>query len=177
MDKRNNKKPKDLINQFIPFRELLVITDEGEKLGVMSKRDALALAEQKNLDLVCISPNAKPAVCKILDYGKYKYEMKKKNKEAKKNQHVTLNKEIRLTPNIGDHDLQTKAKKAIQFLEEKNRVKVSLKFKGREMQRTEFGKETLMKFFGLVEEVAIIEKQPKMYGRFYDMYLGPKKAK
>ncbi len=132
------------------------------------------LAEEKKMDLVKIAPNAKPPVCKIMDYGKYKYELAKKEKEARKKQKTINIKEIRLSPNIESHDLNVKAKKAIEFLTDGDKVKVSVRFRGREMGHTEIGREVLKDFAKTTDEVGLIEKHPKMEGRSMVMYLGPK---
>lgn len=169
-------KNKDLINKRIRFPKVMLIGENGP-LGEMSSREAYAKAQEANLDLVCVSPNATPPICKLLDYGKYKFEKSKKEKESKKNRTVIIIKEVRLTPNIGDHDLKTKAKKAYKFLESKFKVKVSLKYRGREHAHREVGIETLNKFAELVQEVAVVEKSPFANGRFYDMILAPIKKK
>ena len=138
----------------------------------MSKQAALNEAENRNLDLVLISQNAKQPVAKILDYGKFKYQRSKKRKEAKLKQAITNNKEVRLTPMIGIHDLMTKSKKAREFLLEGDRVKVSLKFRGREMARKDLGYEKLKEFFETLKDIAEIQKEPTLNGkRFLDMYL------
>ena len=143
----------------------------------MPTRVAVDKAKSAGFDLVIISDNPAQPVAKILDYGKFKYERQKKRKEAKANQVVTENKEIRLTPMIGDHDIQTKARKAREFLEKGDRVKVSLKFRGREMARQDLGHATLDKFFKQVEDIAKIEKPALLAGRFLDMYLAKDKSK
>ncbi|WP_342263102.1 MULTISPECIES: translation initiation factor IF-3 [unclassified Spiroplasma] len=172
-----HKPNTDFINQNIPFREVLVIDQDGNQLGVMSRNDALRTAKEQGLDLFVVAPNANPPVSKILDYGRYKYEEQKKDKDNKKKQRIIQNKEMRLTPNIGEHDLQFKAKKVIEFLKNGDRVKISLKFRGRESHRKEFGYETLMRFYDLVKEYCEIEKTPKLTGQFYDMYLIARKDK
>ena len=146
-------------------------------LGVMSLDAALDLAEQADLDLVNVSPNADPPVCKILDYGKYRYEQQKKEKNAKKNQHVTEVKEIRLSPSIEEHDVQVKAKTAIKFLKEGDKLKVSLRFRGRERDYTQLGFDVMHKFADIVSDYGVIEKEPKMEGRRMNMFLAPKKDK
>lgn len=157
---------------------MFIVDENGEKLGVMSKRDALEVAQQRHLDLVVISDNPQQPVAKILDYGKFKYERKKKRKEAKANQVVVENKEIRLTPMIGIHDLETKAKHARKFLLEGHRVKVSLKFRGRELARKELGYEKHKEFLKFVEDIARVDKEPEMNGNnFLDMYLSRDKNK
>lgn len=151
---------------------MFVLSPEGEKLGVMSKANALSKAAELNMDLVIISNNPKQPVAKILDYGKFKYERKKKQKEAKAKQSVTNNREVRLTPMIGDHDLNVKSRKAREFIEAGDRVKVSLKFRGREMARKELGYDKLDQFFKTLEDIAEIQKPPTFTGgRFLDMYL------
>jgi translation initiation factor IF-3 len=140
----------------------------------VSSRKGMEIAEEKKMDLVKIAPKAKPPVCKIMDYGKYKYELSKKEKEARKKQKTINVKEIRLTPNIESHDLNVKAKKAIGFLKSEDKVKVSVRFRGREMGHTEMGRVVLKDFAKLTEEVGVIEKHPKLEGRSMVMYLGPK---
>ncbi|MDQ0567899.1 translation initiation factor IF-3 [Mycoplasma yeatsii] len=180
MDNRQrNSRPmknQEPINEFIRASQILVIDENKEKLGVMSRKEALALASSKNLDLyqVGVQPDG-VAIARIVNYGKFKYEQQKKLKEAKKHQAKTENKEIRLTVNIGQHDLETKARKAKEFLVEGNRVKVSLKFKGREIAYVDLGQQTLDRFFDLVSDVAKIEKEAKLNARFLDMYIVPKK--
>lgn len=141
----------------------------------MSSRDAQKLADEKGLDLVKISPNAKPPVCKVLDYGKFKYEQSRKEKEAKKNQKVVNVKEIRMSAKVQDHDLMVKAKNCIKFLENGDRVKTSVRFRGREMAYTDVGKQLLLKFADVVSDVGKIEQQPKLEGRSMVMHLVPKK--
>ena len=167
--------PQELVNERIRFPRVLVIDTEGKNLGEMNTNRAKELAFDKGLDLICIKEpkDGSIPITKIQDYGKFKYEKSKKVKEAKRNQQIVENKEIRLTVNIGTHDMGTKAKKAIEFLDEGNRVKISLKFKGREMQHKQIGQETIMKFFEMIKEHAIIEKEPKLNTRFLDMYLAP----
>ncbi len=145
--------------------------------GVVSIDEALSIAEHADLDLVNISPNAEPPVCKIMDYGKYRYEQQKKEKTAKKNQHVTEIKEIRLSASIEDHDVQVKAKTAIKFLQDGDKIKVSLRFRGRERDYTQLGFDAMNKFADMVSEYGVIEKAPKMEGRRMNMFLAPKKDK
>ncbi len=140
----------------------------------MPTSQALQLAADKNLDLVKISPNAKPPVCKIMDYGKYRYEAAKREKESKKKQKIINVKEIRLSPNIESHDLEVKATRANEFLKHGDRVKVSVRFRGREMGRTESGREVLDDFAELISENGIIDKKPKLEGRNMTMFLSPK---
>ena len=172
---KDNKQTQ--INDEIRAAEVRVIDEIGEMRGVMSLDDALALAEAADLDLVNVSPNAEPPVCKILDYGKYRYEQQKKEKMAKKNQHVTEIKEIRLSPSIEDHDVDVKAKTAIKFLQDGDKLKVSLRFRGRERDYTQLGYEVMQKFAEIVSDYGVIEKEPKMEGRRMNMFMGPKKDK
>ena len=165
------------LNEEIRDKEVRVIGDEGDQLGIMSSADALKLAFEKDLDLVKIAPNAVPPVCKIMDYGKFRFEQMKKEKEARKNQHVVEIKEVRMSPNIDTNDFNVKLKNAQKFLKEGNRVKVTVRFRGREMAHTSIG-ETLLKQFGeQCAEVAAVEKNPKLDGRHMTMFLSPKAAK
>ena len=154
-----------------------MIGAEGDQLGIMTSAAALALAEEKNLDLVKIAPNAVPPVCKIMDYGKFRFEQLKKEKEAKKNQKVVEVKEIRMSPSIDTNDFNTKVKNAQKFLTEGNRVKVSVRFRGREMAHTEIGRELLKKFAEQCAEVATMDKAAKLEGRNMSMFLSPKTGK
>ena len=163
-----------MINEEIRAKELRVIDDAGNQLGIMSRQEALDLSEEKKLDLVCIAPKAEPPVCKILDYGKYKYDQQKKEKEAKKKQHTTQVKEIRLSTFIEDHDIMVKAKTGAKFLKEGNKLKVSLRFRGRERDYVDRGMEVMEKFAEAVSEVGTIEKKPKQEGRNLTMILNPK---
>ena len=164
------------INEEIIDKELRVISDDGEQLGIMSAEEALKIAEEKELDLVKISPMAKPPVCKIMDYGKYRFEQAKREKEAKKNQRVMEVKEIRMSPSIGENDLQTKLKAALKFLADGDRVKVSIRFRGREMAHTNIGEQILRDFADKCSELANLDKQPKLEGRNMSMFLSPKSA-
>ena len=168
-----NIKQDFLINEQIRFAEVQVITNEGEKLGKMSTKAAIDIAEERGLDLVLVSPNPENPVCKLLDYSKYKFEMAKKAKEAKKNQKVVEIKEVRLSPNIDKHDLEVKAKMANKFIDEGNKVKVTMRFRGRELNFVNQGKDIMNKFHELVEN-SQIEKQAKMEGRNLTMFLSPK---
>lgn len=172
-----NISKENLINEEIRDKELRVIDNDGTQLGIMSLEDALTLANDKKLDLVNISPNANPPVCKILDYGKYRYELQKKEKEAKKKQKVTSVKEIRLSTFIEAHDIQVKAKTAIKFLKDGDRVKVSLRFKGREKDYASKGLEVMNLFAESVASVGTIEKKPEFEGRSLIMIVAPKTDK
>ncbi|MSS62720.1 translation initiation factor IF-3 [Velocimicrobium porci] len=164
-----------MINEQIRDREVRVIGEDGEQLGVMSSRDAMKLAREAELDLVKIAPTAKPPVCKIIDYGKYKYEQTRKEKEAKKKQKTTDVKEIRLSPNIDVNDLNTKANQARKFLTKGDKVKVALRFRGREMAHMGMSKQILDDFYSKLEDVAVIEKPAKLEGRSMIMFLGEKR--
>ena len=165
------------INEEIRDKEVRLVSDTGEQLGIMSAREALERAMDANLDLVKISPTANPPVCKLMDYGKYKFEQTKREKEARKNQHVVEIKEIRMSPGIDTNDLNTKVKNAMKFLNDGNRVKVSVRFRGREMAHTNIGEKLLMEFASACSELANMEKNPKLDGRFMTMFLSPKNAK
>ena len=165
------------INEEIRDKEIRVIGAEGDQLGIMSSAAALALAEEKELDLVKIAPNAVPPVCKIMDYGKFRFEQLKKEKEAKKNQHVVEVKEIRMSPSIDTNDFNTKVKSAQKFLKDGNRVKVTVRFRGREMAHTSLGADLLKKFGEECGEIATVAKDAKLEGRNMSMFLSPKNAK
>lgn len=166
-----------MINEQIRDKEIRLIGSEGEQLGIMSSRDALRLAEEAGLDLVKIAPNAKPPVCKIVDYGKYRYEQLRKEKEAKKKQKVIEVKEIRLSPNIDTNDLNTKMNAANKFLTKGDKVKVTLRFRGREMAHMNNSKHILDDFAANLASIANIEKAPKVEGRSMTMFLAPKSKK
>lgn len=163
-----------MVNEQIRDREVRLISETGEQLGIVSSREAKEIAAEKNLDLVKISPNAKPPVCKIMNYGKHKFEQSKRQKEARKKQKVISVKEVRLSPNIEEHDVQTKMKNANKFLSKGDRVKVSVRFRGRELAHTDVGRKILLKFADGLKEVSDMEKPPKMEGRFMVMFLAPK---
>lgn len=177
MGPRPNKPKKDdvLLNGAVRFPQVLLIGPNGEQLGTMSSRDAQFKANELELDLLCVAPNGKPPVCKLVNYGKYRYEQQKKAKIAKKNQKVVENKEVQLTPQIGLHDMETKAKHAVRFLEDGNKVKVCVRFRGRQMAHQEVGQEALAKFIEMVSEVGQIEKAPAMEGRWLIAIIAPKK--
>ena len=165
------------INEEIRDKELRLIDSDGTQLGVVSISKALALASEKNLDLVKIAPQAKPVVCKIMDYGKYRFEQAKREKEAKKNQRVMELKEIRLSLNIDTHDFNTKLKQASKFIGNGNKIKVSIRFRGREMGHPEIGYDTMNKFAEQCAEFANVEKPAKLDGRNMLMFLAPKPSK
>lgn len=169
------KKNELVMNEDIKDKEIRVIDADGSMLGILPAAEALNLAYSKNLDLVKIVPNAVPPVCKITDYNKSIYEQTKKDKEAKKNQKIMSLKEVRLSPSIEAHDFDFKLKNAYKFLQEGDKVKVSIRFRGREMRYTVAGKEVLEKFAEEVKEVASIDKLPKLEGKSMSMILVPKK--
>lgn len=164
-----------MINEQIRDREVRLINADGEQLGVMSSKEAMKLAKEANLDLVKIAPNAKPPVCKIIDYGKYRYEQARKEKEAKKKQKTIELKEIRLSPNIDTNDLNTKINSAKKFIEKGNKVKVTLRFRGREMAHMNQSKYILDDFAEALADVAVVEKAPKVEGRSIGMVLAEKR--
>ena len=172
------KKPiinEDLVNEAIRFKEVLVIGPNGEQLGVMFRREALAKAEELELDLFCVAPNAQPPVCKILDYGKHRFESQKKAREAKKNQHVTEVKPLRLSPVIDTHDFETKVKHARKWLSEGMKVKVDMRFRGRLITRVEVGKKVMNEFITAVSDLANVEKSPTLEGNMMHCIISPKK--
>ncbi len=164
-----------MINEQIRDKEVRLISENGEQMGIMSARDAYKLAQEAGLDLVKIAPTAKPPVCKIIDYGKYKYEMLRKEKEAKKKQKVIEVKEVRLSPNIDTNDLNTKAIAARKFITKGDKVKVTLRFRGREMAHMQSSKVILDEFAEKLADVAIVEKAPKVEGRSMTMFLAEKR--
>ena len=165
---------ENLINEEIREKEVRVIDTDGTMLGVMPTQQALDLAAEKKLDLVNISPNAKPPVCKILDYGKYRYELQKKEKEARKKQKTVDVKELRLSPSIDTHDVQVKVKKANEFLKDGDKVKISIRFRGREIGHSKVGMQIMEDFAKATEEFGTVDKQPKMEGKSLVMFLAPK---
>ena len=164
-----------MINEQIRDKEVRVVSESGEQLGIMSAREAMKLAQEAELDLVKIAPTAKPPVCKIIDYGKYKYELTRKEKEAKKKQKTVEIKEVRLSPNIDTNDLNTKMNNAKKFLAKGNKVKVTLRFRGREMAHVQQSRHILDDFAEQLSDISVIEKQPKMEGRSLSMVLTEKR--
>ena len=162
------------INEEILDKEVRLIGDQGEQLGIMSAQEALKIAVEKELDLVKIAPGSNPPVCKVMDYGKFRSEQAKKEKEAKKNQRVIEIKEIRMSPGIGENDFNTKLKNGQKFLTDGDRVKVSVRFRGREMAHTEIGEQLLKDFAAKCADIATLDKNPKLEGRNMSMFLSPK---
>ncbi|MBQ1282042.1 MAG: translation initiation factor IF-3 [Oscillospiraceae bacterium] len=165
------------LNEEIRDKEVRVIGADGAQLGIMSAAAALDLAAEQELDLVKIAPNSTPPVCKIMDYGKFRFETLKKEKEAKKNQRVVEIKEVRMSPNIDTNDFNTKVKSALKFLKDGDRVKVTVRFRGREMAHTSIGHELLVNFGEQCKELANVDKAPKLDGRHMSMFLSPKTNK
>ena len=165
------------INEEIRDNEVRLIGSTGEQLGIMSSAQAQHIADEQGLDLVKISPQATPPVCKLMDYGKFRFEQSKREKEARKNQHVVEIKEVRMSPGIDVGDFNTKLKNAQKFVADGNRVKVSVRFRGREMAHTEIGRELLVRFAEAIAETATFDKEPKMEGRSMSMFLSPKTGK
>ncbi len=165
------------LNEEIRDSEVRLIGSSGEQLGIMSAEEALKIADGQGLDLVKISPQANPPVCKLMDYGKFRFEQSKREKEARKNQHIVEIKEVRMSPGIDVGDFNTKLKNAQKFLSEGNRVKVSVRFRGREMAHTEIGRDLLLRFAEQANEIATLEKDPKMEGRSMSIFLAPKAGK
>lgn len=162
------------INEEIRAREVRVTSSTGEQLGIMQLRDALRLATEQQLDLVEVAPTAKPPVCRIMDFGKFKYEQQKRDKEAKKKQKVVTVKEVKLRPNIEDHDFNVKLKNVQRFLEDGDKVKVTIMFRGRELSHPELGKEVLTKMAATLKDTIIIEREPKLEGKNMIMILAAK---
>ena len=174
---RPEKNNGDLVNEAIRFPEVLVITPEGESLGVMKRFAALQEAQNRDLDLLCVNPNGNTPVCKIINYGKYRFEKQKKEREAKKNQTIVVVKEVQLSPVIGMHDLEVRVKAAIRFFNDGNKVKVVLRFKGRQLSHVEVGENIMNKFIELVDEYAVIEKKPVLDGKLLTAVLASKVKK
>ena len=165
-----------MINEQIRDREIRLIGEDGQQLGIMSSREAMKIAREAVLDLVKIAPQAKPPVCKIIDYGKYRYELARKEKEAKKKQKTIEVKEVRLSPNIDSNDLNTKIASARKFIEKGNKVKVTLRFRGREMAHVQSSRHILDEFAKALEDIALVDKPAKMEGRSMAMFLTEKRS-
>ena len=163
-----------MINEEIRDREVRVVDQNGEQLGVMSSRDALALAEERQLDLVKIAPQARPPVCKLMDYGKYRFEQSKKEREFRKNQKVITVKEVRLSATIEDHDVDVKFKNAVKFLKDGNKVKVTIRFRGRQITHSEIGRQVMNEFAERIKEYGTVDKAPQIEGRNMSMFISPR---
>ena len=164
-----------MINEQIRDKEVRVVSETGEQLGIMSSKDAQKLADEQGVDLIKIAPTAKPPVCKIMDYGKFRYEQTRREKEAKKKQRVIEIKEVRLSPNIDVNDLNTKCNSARKFIEKGDKVKVSLRFRGREMAHIDSSKHILEDFAEKLSDIAVVDKAPKLEGRSMTMFLTEKR--
>ena len=162
------------INEEIHIREVRVTSATGEQLGIMPTREALRMAEEQHLDLVEVAPKAKPPVCRIMDFGKYRYEQQKREKEAKKKQKIVTIKEVKLRPNIEDHDFDVKKKNALRFLEDGDKVKVTIMFRGRELSHPELGRVLLVRMAKELADIANVERDPKLEGKNMIMILNPK---
>lgn len=176
-NKNRHKEPTDIVNEAIRDREVLVIESDGTQLGVMSRRDALQKAYDEDLDLLCVAPNAQPPVCKIIDYGRYRFEQQKKEREAKKNQQTAEMKSLRVSPVIDQHDFDTKVKRAKEWLSDGQKVKIDMRFRGRMITRQEVGKQVLDKFTEQVSDVADVTKPPMLEGNTMSVTFSPKKGK
>ena len=163
-----------MINEQIREKEIRLIDENGEQLGIVSSREAQKIADERKLDLVKIAPTAKPPVCRIMDYGKYKFDQAKKEKEARKKQKTVDVKELRLSPSIDTHDVQVKVKKANEFLKDGDKVKISIRFRGREIGHSKVGMQIMEDFAKATEEFGTVDKQPKMEGKSLVMFLAPK---
>ncbi|MDR0489899.1 MAG: translation initiation factor IF-3 [Oscillospiraceae bacterium] len=165
------------INEDIRDKEIRLIGEDGTQLGIMSSTNAFEIAVEKELDLVKIAPGSNPPVCKIMDYGKYRFEQAKREKEARRNQHIVEVKEIRMSPSIGINDFNVKLKNGLKFLKEGDRLKVTVRFRGREMAHTNIGEDLLKRFAGECAECGTVDKDPKLEGRHMAMFLSPKNTK
>ncbi|MBQ9036712.1 MAG: translation initiation factor IF-3 [Erysipelotrichaceae bacterium] len=175
MAKKNQN--DDLVNESIRFKEVLVIDPSGNSLGILLRKEALEKAYDFDLDLVCVAPQATPPVCKILDYGKYRFEQQKKAKEAKRNQKVTEVKPLRLSPVIDKHDFDTKVKQSTKWLEEGNKVRIDMRFRGRMMTRQDVGKKVMESFIAELSGIGNVDKQPVMEGNTMSCVISPVKNK
>ena len=163
-----------LINEEITAPEVRLISDDGEQLGIMSGLEAQRIAVEKEMDLVMIAPGSKPPVCKIMDYGKYRFEQSKKEREFRKNQKVITVKEVRLSATIEDHDVDVKFKNAVKFLKEGNKVKVTIRFRGRQITHSEIGRQVMLEFADRIKEYGTVDKAPQIEGRNMSMFISPR---
>lgn len=174
-DNKKPKQPDELVNEKIRFKEVLVIDQNGDQLGVKSRNQAIDIAYNEGLDLVCVAPNAKPPVCRIMDFGKYRFEQQKKAKEMKRNSKVVAVKETQLSVTIDVHDKNVKLKRTLKWLEEGNKVKVAIRFRGRQLAHMDLGKKVIDDFVAECGEVGQIEKPAKLEGRTLTSIIAPKK--
>ena len=176
-EKFATNKDGDLVNEYIRFPEVLLIDENGEQLGIKSRVEALAIAKGRGMDLLCVAPNARPAVCKIINYGKYRFEQQKKAKEAKKNMKVMDVKEVQLSVNIGQHDFDTKLKAARKFLEAGDKVKISIRLKGRQLAFADKGIDMVNSFINMCADISNVEKAPALDGKMIMGFITPKSQK
>ena len=176
-DKLATNKDGDIVNEHIRFPEVLLIDENGESLGIKSRVEALAIAKGRSLDLLCVAPGAKPAVCKIVNYGKYRFEQQKKAKEAKKNMKVMDTKEVQLSVNIGQHDIDTKLRAARKFLQAGDKVKISIRLKGRQLAFADQGIDMVNSFISMCADIANVEKAPTLDGKMIMGFITPKSQK
>ena len=174
-DNKKPKQPDELVNEKIRFKEVLVIDQNGDQLGVKSRNQAIDIAYNEGLDLVCVAPNAKPPVCRIMDFGKYRFEQQKKAKEMKRNSKVVALKETQLSVTIDVHDKNVKLKRTLKWLEEGNKVKMAIRFRGRQLAHMDLGKKVIDDFVAECAEVGQIEKPAKLEGRTLTAIIAPKK--
>jgi len=174
-DKPKRNVPEELVNENIRFHEVLVIGPNGEQMGKMLRREAIQTAYDMELDLYCVAPNAEVPVCKIMDYGRYRFNEQKKAREAKKKQHVTEVKPLRLSPVIDDHDFDTKLKQARKWIEEEQKVKIDMRFRGRMITRKEVGEEVMNRFIAQISDIAQVDRKPSMQGNTMSVVLSPLK--
>lgn len=177
MEEKAINKDTTILNERIRARELRTIDENGEQLGIITTREALRIAAERNLDLVLVAPEANPPVAKIMDHGRHKFETEKKAREARKKQHVVSLKELTLSYKIGEHDFQVRLRSLQKFLKEGDKVKVTIRFRGREVQHSNLATELLMRFAREVEDIGIIERDPRAEGRTLFIILAPKKEK
>ena len=174
-NKNRRKEPNDIVNEDIKFKEVLVIGPEGEQLGVLSRDEALEKAYDADLDLLCVAPNAEPPVCKIIDYGRYRFQEQKKERDAKKKQHVSEVKALRVSPVIDQHDFNTKLNRAREWIEAGQKVRIDMRFRGRMITRQEVGKEVMQRFTDQISDIAEVSKAPNMEGNTMSIVYSPKK--
>ena len=174
-NKNRRKEPNDIVNESMRFSQVLVIDAEGNQLGVLNTNDALEMAYEQEMDLLCVAPNAEPPVCKIIDYGRYRFEEQKKARDAKKNQQTSEVKALRVSPVIDQHDFETKLNQAREWIENNQKVRIDMRFRGRMITRQEVGKEVINKFTEQISDIADINKEPSMEGNTMSVVYSPKK--
>ncbi len=174
-NKNRRKEPNDIVNEAIHYAQVLVIDAEGNQLGVLNTDDALEMAYEQEMDLLCVAPNAEPPVCKIIDYGRYRFEEQKKARDAKKNQQTSEVKALRVSPVIDQHDFETKLNRAREWIENNQKVRIDMRFRGRMITRQEVGKEVIAKFTEQISDIADVNKEPAMEGNTMSVVYSPKK--